>query len=570
MNLLPNEILEDVIKDLGKDDIFSCLTVNKRFYSIFIKYFYKDIYLPDEDRAFLFLSSFYWYPRTREVGRYVKTLCAHKHVRINKQTVKIWANSLQKHFPNIEELIIRGSQVLAELLINTKKPILTRIKKLQLIETDCSREDVSDCLLKFRSTLIYLQFVYVDSLPRNFSVDDSRLYFASFPCLSDLFIDIKGSHLCGKLLFTDALNACPSLKSLCYNCITMNFNHHALNETQIFPQLRILFITTWNFNLNDARNIKHSLPLLENFTLEVCYKIEDEYNTIDTLLQMKIPNNITIIPPGGFVMATSSNFLERLGNLSKDQGEIMTIICENNILLKAAYNPKNNLRTIICPFHDPYNSAYKKFLDRIGKNVCVLKSSDYFHGTWNLEDFNKRCPMLTELKLKSVLLKSYNGKYTVNSHLTRLAIESSGLNILLLKDLKVCFPNLQELCLTGESRLYDNNDFGLNPSFQDPYGDHTMADFNNHNADIKEQIHYIYLNVHTFVVDQLVNYANYNIIVVKTKDDLCAKYWSYNSDSRRMVISEGRNWKHEIRSLEKYPLFLFIGEAIETVSLQLK
>ncbi|KAI8972977.1 hypothetical protein BDB01DRAFT_854356 [Pilobolus umbonatus] len=581
MNTLPNEILENVVKDLKKKDFLTCLTVNKCFYSTFIKYLYRDVYLPDEDRATLFINSLQHYSRNKEAGRYVTSLCADDNIEFNELITELWAFDMLTYFPNIEELAIEASLDLVCSLINTTEPVLTRIKKIHFSRQRCSRDYISDCYLKFRSTLTYLQFVYGYSIPPNFLVEESISYLTAFPHLTDLHIEISFSQLCSTFLFTDALKACPSLTSLYYECRTLNFNQLHLEETQTFPHLRNFTIITRSFTVNDAHIIKHSLPQLEFFSLEFHNKIEDEYHTMDTLLQMKIPNTLKISPHEPFNRSTCANILNYLGHWVKEKAEAVVLNTaiflhdpKSNALLQE-YDPLNNLRTITTSLHHKFKSPqYRNFLDQIGRNLTILEWADFHRTSWNLEDFNQRCSRLTELKLYSTRLNSYDGTFTVNNHLTSLTIKDCTLNALLLKRLSTCFPNLEELCFFQRNWLIDKDYVSLDDPYHDPYDDEdSVYDYyTDDNADndavINNQIHYIHLDVHTLTIKQDFPYMSWDIMVIKAVDDVWVKSWSYNTVSKRIVTSEDKDKINDIQPLENLPLFVFICDAIETVSIQ--
>ncbi|KAI8972660.1 hypothetical protein BDB01DRAFT_809458 [Pilobolus umbonatus] len=70
MEKLPNEVLQVVIKDFGVQEYKSCLKVNKKWYSVFIKLLYPEVKIRHPRQLMLHLNS----PRCREYGPYIRVL----------------------------------------------------------------------------------------------------------------------------------------------------------------------------------------------------------------------------------------------------------------------------------------------------------------------------------------------------------------------------------------------------------------------------------------------------------------------------------------------------------------
>ncbi|KAI8978103.1 hypothetical protein BDB01DRAFT_852641 [Pilobolus umbonatus] len=548
MYTVPTEIFEKIIQNLGKKDLYTCLTVSKHFYSISIRCLFEEVCFTYQDKLTSFLDSFNLYPRSKRAGNYTRSFITSCDLSLFTEMHFIDILTL---LPNIEELSIIATRKLIHMLTNTTKLILPKIKILHLyLSSKHYQEGVMDCWYRYRSSLTLLPEIPVYKVHEDYTVNDLTSYLASFPCLNTISIDAKDTSVGQTLELKDILQACPLLANLNYTSTSLLTDSTNPAIIQSFPHMTHLEIETDNMTQDNANYIKHSFPRLNFMKLTIDCKEEDEYNMVDTLLQMKIPDSFRISFIHSFNIDSVVHFVGQLNSKAIEMNE--NVLNKVNFLilgrrkcttLSSEYNPSRRLRTIttcVCQVHDI--SKNFDLLDQIGGNLNILEMGN--HSTdrvWNLEDFNRRCPMLSEMELRSFKLVAYGGPFTINSHLTTLNLFLCKITYSTLKQIAICYPMLQQLHLTIDL----TNDNKMN------------------------KVHSIELPVTLLTIRHIEQVKlKWDRTVIKAVDGISVKSWRYSRRSKKMITSDDRKKMTDFGLLRRRPLYVFICNAVEEVILE--
>ncbi|KAI8985478.1 hypothetical protein BDB01DRAFT_905435 [Pilobolus umbonatus] len=554
MNTLPTEIIEGIVKDLEKKDFHSCLTVNKLYYSIFIKHLYEEVVLSTTDKLALFLDSITLYPRSKEAGKYVRNFSTTHEYTLNIDSLQPYTDTdfldLLLYFPNIKEFTIRPTSSFLQLLIATTKPVLTNVQKFDFsIFHKCRRDVLGACYYKYRLSLTTLSFMWDFYIPPSLTIKELNSYIASFPCLDHLRMDTKLSAMRATFNFTDIFMSCPSLTNLYYRCSTMNLN--CAGKTQVFPRFRQLELITSYMTLVDAHHIKNSLPRLKSLNLTIESKPEEEYNIVNTLVQMKDLHNIRIILLEYVNTDTIRNFLYQLNKRFKERREsvinkvIFSRMSRGELTaLSTEYDPKRQARIVHASVHKPKEiSEIYEVLDQIGGNLnkLVIDGNEYINDC-KLEDVNLRCPQLSELKICYFKLVPHVPT-PMNRPLTTLIFKRCDIWPSTFREVESSYALLQELYMIDVDLVGEN-----------------------------KAIYYVPLSLPSLKLLKIQQYKNrnskWNMIVIKAVDDVWLKSWRYCSQNNVVITCEDREIIHNLEPLENDPLFVFICGSVEDVVLE--
>ncbi|KAI8972967.1 hypothetical protein BDB01DRAFT_808804 [Pilobolus umbonatus] len=555
MDTLPSEIIDQIVKNLDQKSLFTCLTLNKKCYFIFLMHLYKEIHFSNnKEKLTIFIYCLHHYPRTKKAGEYVQILSTDHSIEFNQLNPDIDSLDTLMHFPNIKELTMKPSNKLVRALADTRRPVLTKIK---LFKFECSysinKKALSHCLYRYRSSLTNISITSDFSIPLN-PIIDVKSYIASFPCLVNLSINVKESEMGNTFILTDIFKAFPLITNLYYRCLTMNLNPFDPLKVQTFLNVRKLEIDTSYIAPDDACHIKNSFPQLKELKLilqESQKKTEDEYKVIDILTQMKVLGKIHIRSRIALNMNTVINFMNQLNERSKDENESVYNKVE---FYRSWYNHSD---TLITEYH-PYRrlgsrSIYMKLrleqprahhiLDQIGGNLNTLEihtSADDFE--WRLEDINQRCPRISELILGYIELIASVKIPITNNHLTKLTLDQCYLNRFTFAEIVSSYPFLQEL--------------------------HLLSNYLNSSED-GNVIKYVELPIKSLRLMRLKTASfseeRCNLMVIKVVNDVWVKSWTYNTISKAVTISEDSLTIFNIKPLKENPLTVFNCSSIQDV-----
>ncbi|KAI8976527.1 hypothetical protein BDB01DRAFT_803259 [Pilobolus umbonatus] len=555
MDTLPTEIINQIVKNLEKKDLLSCLTVDKRYYSIFINHLYRKIcFSKDEKKVISFMDSLHKYTRTKEAAKYVRVFSVPNEIDFDNLRTETDSFDTLMHLPNVEELKIKPSNGLVRALAYTTKPILPRIK---IFDFDFyfvrNKEALSELFYRFRSTLSTLQITASFLFPPKHPTNNLKSFIASFPRLDHLLINVD-SELGNTLPIIDIFKAFPKITSLYYSCKIMKLNPLDLLEAQTFSNIKQLEFNIGLMTEDNVNLIKNSLSQLKKLKIVFRNRLIDE-KIIGKLIQMKGLEEINITGVAPFNMLTVVNFMNQLNNQSKTNNEIV----HNEV----EFLNYRNFRTALSTKYTSHGGVRTKtiymklrtdimetplILQQIGKYLNILKiHNNEYAGNWNLEDINQRCPILSQLSLEELDLVASEKMLTVNSHLTTLTIADCDVSQFNYEEIASSFPLLQDLHLVLNYG-YREEDGNIVKYIQLPSNNLRRMRLKIFNSSCKKC----------------------NMMVIKVVDNVWVKSWSYDIITKTESISEELFTMRDIKPLEKKPLFVFISSSIEDVIFDLK
>ncbi|KAI8976489.1 hypothetical protein BDB01DRAFT_348921 [Pilobolus umbonatus] len=542
MITLPAEIVELIIKKLEWKDIRSCSTVNRQFYSTLIKYLYREVCVRTNANLNLFLDSLVLYPRYIEIGIHVRKLILNIPYAINEYSFGRYSNVKVIHFlmqlPNLEEIAMRPSIRLIQALTNTRKPILTKVKKLDFyFHTDGACYKYADCCYRYRSSIATLSGndLYLSN-------DELIPYLASFPCLDELR-DLSSEE---PMVLTDVLDACPMLTKLDFTCESTSIHHPDLPKKQTYL-LEKLHLSADHMALEVIQFIRDSLPQLKSLKLTIENGLEEFDAILDTVWQIRSLKTMKVNFPGFFNIDIVHMFVDTLKKY-KEMSEVMkreTIVKQNYSTARPyftiEYQRGSHSTTENRLLIGMYNmQLLLEDLDHMGKNLDTLTLHPRYRvHAWSLEDINERCLMLSELFLVHFKLIPFHGQGTVNKHLTMLSIESITVNCSILKNINECYPMLKHFHLKSVDLISD-----------DDY----------------DEIQCIELPVTSLKLDRSdVGNCEWSIVVVKTVEGVWIKSWHYCSQRKGMIVSDGPLTKYDLGQLMEGIIYVFECSLVEDV-----
>ncbi|KAI8978125.1 hypothetical protein BDB01DRAFT_800879 [Pilobolus umbonatus] len=560
MDTLPTEIIEWIAKHLRRKDIHTCINVNSQYYSIFIKYLYREVVFTKNDKLKLFLESLVLYPRYKNTGNYVRKFSTCIDYTSNKCPFENYTNtkivSFLTNLPNIEEMSIRPTDKLIQALTNTRKPILTKVKSLNFEVYYLGVKDkLADCYAKYRSTLTNLTLNHPE-----FTDEELTSYLSLFPHVQNLHIFIREFSKSIKLDFTEILKASPTLNFMECHCISMNLNHLQPREPLTYP-LKHLELYIKQMDVQDLQYIRDTLPELKFLDLNIESSTGDTYDFVAILLEMKSLDSLNIRLPGLFELDKARDYMNHLKMRFEEftepvinelvyhspyekRGRLYNPDIVKFMQFSTKYHPNRHVRTITTCIDQPYPiSMIFDDLAELGGEVDRLDLTRNNHNSvWTLENINRRCSKLTELNLSSLKISPYIGLSTANMHLTSLTLKECRIGTSALKQIDTCCPMLQ---LLNMENIHVLNDGG------------------------EREIHYIDLPVSLL---KIIHYekedAEWNRIVLRVVGGYCVKSWNFNMLKKRMIISEDPEDMMDIQPLKTGPLFVFICSSVKHVTLR--
>ncbi|KAI8972969.1 hypothetical protein BDB01DRAFT_839147 [Pilobolus umbonatus] len=547
---------------LEREDYHNCLTVNKQYYSIFIKCLYENVCLFQDSQLKLFLDSLMLHSRCQEAGKYVRMFSTNGNYGFdnNALTSNAKADPLQylMHLPNIEELTIEPAVEHIKALTDTKEPILLKLKILKLDPWygDFIKLMVG-CYYRYRASLTTIKI----NRPE-FTAEEMVAYLTAFPFMRYLDIEINDTTVDNYLDYTDILKALPNL-------IDLNYRYKPMKSKRVDPVriqkyfLQNLELKIKHMSLEEAQFIKDSFPALK--ILKLCVGsslVRGGFDIVDTLLQVKSLEKMDIELLGNLNVETVANFVHQANNRHLEAKESVLNAAEiyfdcseedrffghwiyETTWISTEYDGHRRLITTrIYPLRGSSKSL--EILDQIGGYLNKLEMGGDEDMMWEFSRINQQCPTLSKLELSGFNLVSYNSPIITNSHLTDLTIKLCKINVSTIKDIPTCYPALKRLYFLWNTIIGNDED-----------------DNDNH---AENEIHYIHMNVQSLIIRQ---YNPQNAwIIIKAVDGVWVKSWMYCSKNKRMVISEDREKIKDIKPSKDSSLYVFISNIIINVTLE--
>ncbi|KAI8976491.1 hypothetical protein BDB01DRAFT_853132 [Pilobolus umbonatus] len=561
--MVPAEIIEAILKHLDHKGLYACLTVNTYFYSICIKYLYKEIYLANGiDLGFL-LTCINLYPRSREAAKYVCLLSVRgyaitndipirSNIPINHSITKSLTIQLNKYIdfidslvylPNIKHLLLNPTSDFIQQLIDNTKPILTKLEKFSVYYY--GGNNLADCYYKYRSSMTTLNMHNNTLYFGSFTYERLVSHIASYPCLQQLVINVARVSLRSHLSFADILRACPALVYLRYIAKSMNLRPLDHVETQEFS-LKKLRLEVCHITFEDAQYIRDSLTQLKILNLNVKTNIEERGDIVSTVLEIQSLISVQYTFPSFSSIKSAAEIYHVLTNRSKQRNESMINKAKFYVhkkykppLLYTTYHPEEHRRSVNISVDLNKNPSwmfpvlnnmgiYLNKLDINGSNTAI-----------DLECIRRRCPVLSYLVLQNLSIIPRVRKLTVNNCLTNLTINSCSIKVSALKELTECYPKLKHLCFSDINIMGDD----------------------------KNEIHYFHLNITSLKIKpSLFSGPVWGMMVMKAVDDVWVKSWLYNGGQQQEIIAEDIQ-ATSIKPIVDSPLYVFISNNVEDFSI---
>ncbi|KAI8976492.1 hypothetical protein BDB01DRAFT_348916 [Pilobolus umbonatus] len=549
MITLPAEIVELIIKKLEWKDIRSCSTVNRQFYSVSLIYLYEEVYFESEDSLDSFIYSLTYYPQCQKAGIYVRKLAIANSYSDNEYFFEYYSITdtidLLMHLPNIEDLCMESSFELIQALVDTKKPILTKLKRFDFDDVCQDSSLYADFCRKYRSSLTTIKSRFIAM-----SDDHLKQFLTLFPCLNS-FEYYPKYHQDNTVILSDILEICPKLTDLTYDSESVETDTIDLSNIPRHP-LTSLTLRLYHMKSVSIQFVRDCLPDLECLDLEMWSDQENSSEIIETILQLKPMKRIYIRFSGMLDKDLITRLIDHSCKLAEEKNESVEhkVILDGNYghagpFTMLEYKRGSSINTRQYSLYNWKNVLQvEQVLDQVGKKLEEFGTTQqsYCNVTWDLEDINRRCPMLSRLSLFHLNPITPHKLLTVNEHLTWLFIGSVEAKCLLSNQINVCYPMLKKLIL---SCIWLDDDDDCNGIY---YIELPVTSI--------EFIHFRYLG------------CKWEIVVVKPMDGVSIKSWRYCDKVKEMVMSEEPLTIINIKRYKDGPLCVFICSEIEDVSIR--
>ncbi|KAI8974132.1 hypothetical protein BDB01DRAFT_908970 [Pilobolus umbonatus] len=521
MNHLSPEIIELIADKLIFKDLSHCLTINHLWYSIIIRHLYTRNASISSYRVQLFLESLTLYPRCREAGMYVKKLDISGIQQEEKYSIHgtqpiDFADSLI-HCPQLEELYVRKSSYVTDIILSERMPQLNRLRKLMFYSsTDSIVCDYLGCLYKFRSTLTSLTLSDSNNAFDHYSAHEFLSYLEAFTQLRSLSLIIYGAPFGEIAVFDSILNYCPGLTHFTYNCEAL-YTPTRPHYTHDVP-MESLELRLHDFFFKDIQYIKERMTQLKKITINTSSAPDStvikELLTIETLKMIKLNIFDTEYLP-------MNDALFNYGNHYFDPTQtiyslaIYTCIFEEPILMSVTTCQETGVKSInscIASCHYDENN-YQQYLENVGSILNHLSLNFDSVSVDGLQSINRLCPLLTELSVITTRLTADDQYRHVNNNLVKLRVQAPTDTRMLFREIEHIYPYLKTL-------HYACEDYGKNNTLQLPRG--------------------------LIRLELCVKYASI-VLVIKKLDGVSLMSWHYD---QQLIVTEAK----DINSLiEKWP-----------------
>ncbi|KAI8972157.1 hypothetical protein BDB01DRAFT_811142 [Pilobolus umbonatus] len=247
MKFIPAEILTSIILRLSKENMFHCLTVNKKWYNICLPQLYFSMEITDDIKyTTRFVNCSKEYSRAKECIEYIKKL----EVGCTKDNEMV---QLLMHSPHIESVHFQLCLIRDSVLFGDKA--LPNIKTVTYSRRVENIEKIHQFFWTHRLTLENIDLSY-KNYPQTF--ENIYEYIRFFPQLVHLEIELGPS-----MLLLDIIKDLPHLRKLTIaNLKTSNLSNVSNEE---FPRLNVLILSGLKPSPKITKNIKQLFPNIQKF-----------------------------------------------------------------------------------------------------------------------------------------------------------------------------------------------------------------------------------------------------------------------------------------------------------------
>ncbi|KAI8972933.1 hypothetical protein BDB01DRAFT_839116 [Pilobolus umbonatus] len=528
MEHLPYEIIEQITLLLSTKDHLNCLTVNKFWYSIFIRLVYKRVVFWTRSKLELFLQSITSYPRSAEGGNYIRQ----------------FEMSLLKHTEKC--LVVFSESDILKVLTNPVTP-----KKLKNIcfasgfTLDTIDSEAMDCLYHFRSTLTCLRLDKASHALSEHTLLSLVSYLTEFRCLEKLQIDLTDTPFGNSSMLDLILHHCPKLTRVHFESNTLNCP--ANTSIQSYPNIKKLLIRVDMMHLNDAYYLRDNLTQLKKFKLVIKRSIHNEEKVLNALMnirsldrfKMKMPFTLSKYAFDEFWKhaALPSQFLQERDtnkavftvlNSSKSLSDLLFVKCP------ITGRRKSSAMMIMSTQTKP---SCQEYLEENGWLFNQLDiRNDMNQSNISLENINRLCPVLSRLVMREIDLTAPSSMIAPNNNLLSLMLDQCELSTF--RNIETAYPNLQNLKL--ESADFRSGS-AENTTFQLP------------------DTGLIYLEINKVKMMGLMC----NVAIITEIDGVVIRSWHYNRRSNKTIVLESEST--EIQQLPNQPFLILRSSTLKTV-----
>ncbi|KAI8974068.1 hypothetical protein BDB01DRAFT_807462 [Pilobolus umbonatus] len=459
MDHLPYEITTYIAQNLDKKDYYRCLTVNKQWYSVFIRWHYKDVSPSNKTKRVLFLKSLIFYPKCKEMGRYVKRLVVEdlfiKSILTTQSGTNKYLADAFVYCPNIEQLILSRKTYTIKALFDER----TQFKRLQYLDFGytVSFDDLPaiKCFYKFRSSLSRLKIS-----DRRFNADpesanDIVTYLQSFPQLLKLDYENRDFNSMGGPILHNILSHCHQLQEVEYTGPEMYTITRQL-ITQKHMSLKTLSLRVGRIYLYDFYYIQAMFPCLQQLTIIHRSELSDTDMMCKILLEMKelsrfkcnIDYSVSVSTNKSFwkyVKLESDEHPDRV--LKRAQFKI-NAKSSSDLFIEKKLHTQNNIITQIYSTswvtneHDEYLKDMGTCLDELAIQVL------YNPLPVSLIDMNNMCPNLSALSLSNVRFSPEMKCSNPNHKMKKVALDKIVYPNATFRKIESAYPLVEEFRLS--------------------------------------------------------------------------------------------------------------------------
>ncbi|KAI8980364.1 hypothetical protein BDB01DRAFT_836893 [Pilobolus umbonatus] len=449
MDSLPEEILQLVIEDFDKREYRRCLTVNKKWYSVFIKLLYAKIKIDDANQLRLFINSLSLYPGYARIKYFIRELdmfsldkeeqyrgediCYFREMNTSMDSNQnAPGHNHEPRLPNFyssREIIIRSEDDLFS-FEEVMPPIYNDLHHFRIDDPYIYNDECTE-FIKTLSTMTNL----------------NRLVFCHYPQLRKEQLHSYSTNLddLKQTTFYQILSLCSSLTSLKYTCVTLCSNSCSKLSNQQFPKIKQLELVVKRFYLNDSIYIKNIFTELTELTLRIEALPNTNTHTFDALMKMKTLATLRIIP-GKNIEVTYMHFLLWWSSMSSES------IPEKNITYGATFITDDSFPAEIVIQNFPESKSREVTYMYIMRQIFHLNHPIGFLPTIkkDLSKLDIYGPSGDTLKRfsHSLLHKFEKILSTPMENLRSVSIDKYIVKESTFKSLEVMFPKLQSINLS--------------------------------------------------------------------------------------------------------------------------
>ncbi|KAI8972111.1 hypothetical protein BDB01DRAFT_811436 [Pilobolus umbonatus] len=554
MEYLPYEIIESIVHLLVSKDFFQCITVNKFWYTLFIKYLYTSIEFKNEHRINLFLNSLQLYSRSMDAGSYVRhlDLSTLKSENIVHATNGSHILSALVYCPNIEQLTLYPKPYIIESILDTNMPDMNRLKKIIFTSVyyhSKMNNRIMECYYKYRLSITCLLLDKMVNILSERTPNSLILYLTSFSRLERLNIALP--LISNTSMFHTILTQCPQLTSLQYKCERIVVPTDGEPFICKYPLMRDLILNVNAFCLDDAHYIERRFIRLKCLKIYIKNKLHNEVDVVQALGTINTLDYFTIKVFHPLHVSTLDVFWK----------QAVISPAQNQTTNKAAFlqnmydTPSTRLSFVRCPMtgikrtsseiiiREDIGSQYETYLESMGAYLAELETRDLnFPSVVNLEVINRLCPQLFNLLITSSRITIPNHLIKPSKHLTTLTLSYCKMSNESFRDIELAYPGLLKLKLAPA--IFEVNH-------------------------VTDQIHGFQLpetGLETLIYEKcMFSYSKMNVIIVREIEGIPARSWYYNQQSKQLEVSENEDIVSQMKRLSVTPLILLRSSTLQDV-----